>query len=187
MTTDDLARAFTITRGILRAVTPEQLDAPTPCASWEVRALVNHIIRASHWFPVTVISGVAAEIPDTDYMAGDVVASYDEGIRASLDAFDAPGALEQPITLPFGEFPGTMYLGLATSDTFVHGWDLAKATGQRTDLDAALATRLLEQARQVIPDQFRGPDGQAPFGPVVDVASSAPAADRLAAFLGRTP
>ena len=154
MGTEDLARAFTITSGILRAVTPEQLAAPTPCASWDVRALVNHIVRASHWFPATVISGVAAEIPATDYTTGDVAASYDDGIEASLDAFDTPGALEKPIRLPFGEFPGIMYLGLATSDTFVHGWDLAKATGQRTDLDSALALRLLEQAQQVIPDQF---------------------------------
>ena len=187
MDTDDLRQAFTITRGVLARVAPDQLDDPTPCASWDVRALMNHIVGASHWFAETMNTGVAAEIPVTDYTTGDVLAAYADGERATRAAFDAPGALEKTITLPFGPFPGAMYLGLATSDTFVHGWDLAKATGQRTDLDDGIAGRLLALAEQVIPESFRGPDGQAPFGPPVAAAASAPSADRLAAFLGRTP
>jgi len=185
--TDDLRQAFTITRGVLAGVAPDQLDAPTPCASWDVRALINHIVGASHWFAATMQAGAAAEIPVSDYTSGDVLAAYADGERATCAAFAEPGALERTITLPFGAFPGAMYLGLATSDTFVHGWDLAKSTGQRSDLDDGLAGRLLLLAEQQIPASFRGPDGQAPFGPPVDVAASAPTADRLAAFLGRTP
>ena len=75
-------------------------------------------------------------------------------------------------------------MGLATTDTFQHGWDLAKATGQDANLDPELAAQLLESAG--IPDAFRGPDGQAPFGPQVDVDDSSPPADQLAAYLGRS-
>jgi uncharacterized protein (TIGR03086 family) len=76
-------------------------------------------------------------------------------------------------------------LGLAITDTFVHTWDLAKATGQSTDLAPELAAVLLEQARASIQDSFRGPEG-APFGAEQTAPEGASNADRLAAFLGRS-
>ena len=66
--------------------------------------------------------------------------------------------------LPFGELPGSVYVNIATVDTFAHGWDLAKATGQSTDLDPELAAKLLAFSQVALPDAFRGPDGEAPFG-----------------------
>lgn len=187
MSTEALAQAFASTRSVLANVKPEQLDAPTPCASWTVRDLVNHIVGGSHWFAATVEASTAAPPTETDWSAGDVLTSYDDGIAASLAAFGAPGAQEKIVELPFGEFPGAFYMGLATSDQFTHGWDLARATGQSTDLSPELAAALLEQVKMAVPDQFRGPDGQAPFGPEVPAPDSATAADRLAAFLGRRP
>jgi len=188
MSIEPLEMAFTSTRAIVATVTPDQLDLPTPCASWKVRNVINHLVGLSGWFGEGIRAGVTPPQPrETDYTDGDFLAAYDDGIRASLAAFGAPGALDQTVKLPFGDFPGTMFLGLATNDTFTHGWDLAKATCQSTDLNPPLAEQLLAQARAAIPESFRGPDGTAPFGPIVDVADAAPAADRLAAFLGRTP
>jgi hypothetical protein len=63
---------------------------------------------------------------------------------------------------------------MAAGDIFTHGWDLAKATGQPTDLDPELAGALLARITQMLPDSMRGPEGQAPFGPSVGVAASAP-------------
>ena len=77
-------------------------------------------------------------------------------------------------------------MALATTDTFTHGWDLAKATGQSTDLDPALAEELLQAAQLLVPDQFRG-DEPMPFAPPVEPPAGATAADRLAAFMGRQP
>jgi hypothetical protein len=65
-----------------------------------------------------------------------------------------------------------------------HGWDLARAIGQHTDLDPGLAAALLSQARLAITDVYRGPDGQALFGPAAAAPAGAGPADRLAAFLG---
>ncbi len=189
MRTAGLAAAFAGTHKILENVRPDQLDSPTPCQSWDVRRLINHIVGGSHWFAITTNAGAAPEVDhteDTDYTAGDMIAFYDEGIAASLAAFGTPGALEKNVTLPFGTFPGEAFMGLATVDHFVHGWDLARATGQSPQFDSDLAERLLALARAMVPDQFRGPDGEAPFGPAIEIAESAPAADRLAAFLGRT-
>ena len=190
MSTDPLRQAFATTREIVTNVEPAQLGDPTPCASWDVRTLVNHVVSGSHWFAASMSAGASPEVDsseDTDYTAGDVLAAYDKGIAASLAAFGAPGALERTVKLPFGELPGPMFMGLATTDTFVHGWDLARATGQPADLDSDLAEQLLSHARATMRDEFRGADGVAPFGPPVDVPRSAPAADQLAGFLGRTP
>jgi uncharacterized protein (TIGR03086 family) len=89
------------------------------------------------------------------------------------------------VRLPFGEFPGTVVRDMAALDQFAHGWDLARAIGCPTDLDPGLADRLLAHARVAITDAFRGPDGQAPFGPAALAPAGAGPADRLAAFLGR--
>lgn len=186
MTTDALQRAFTSTRGIVAKITPEQYELPTPCESWKVRDILNHVVGGSHWFGTSMREGVAPPIGDRDVLAeGDLMKIYDEGIALSLDAFGAPGAEEKIVKLPYGDFPGVIFMGLATSDQFTHGWDLATATGQPRDLDAELAEQLLEQVK-LIPDEFRGPDGIAPFGAKVELADSATAADRLAAYLGRT-
>ena len=83
--------------------------------------------------------------------------------------------------------PGAAFVMMAANDQFQHGWDLAKATGQTTALDAGLAAQLLGFVRAAIPDAFRGPEGKAPFDPAVSVPESASTPDQLAAFLGRTP
>ena len=186
---DGLEQAFTTTRGILANVRPDELDAPTPCQSWDVRRLINHIVGGSYWFAESAETGRSPEVDtteDTDYTAGDLMAAYDEGIKRSLAAFGTPGALEQNVVLPFGEFPGAMFCALATTDTLTHGWDLAKATGQSTDIAPQLAEQMLEGVRATLPDEFRGADGVAPFGPERPAPASASSADELAAFLGRT-
>ena len=106
-------------------------------------------------------------------------------IRQAIEAFGRTGALEKMITLPFGTLPGAAYLGIATTDAFTHGWDLARATGQSTDLDPALAAQLLEGSRAFIQPAFRGDDGKAPFGAEQPAPPNATNADALAAFLGR--
>jgi uncharacterized protein (TIGR03086 family) len=186
MVTENLSRAFASTRNVLVNMRTDQLDDPTPCQTWSVRDLVNHIVGGAHWFGATTESGVSAEPEPRDWTDGDTIASFDEGIARAVTAFATPGAQEKIVKLPFGEFPGAIYMGLATTDTFTHGWDLAKATGQSTDLDPELAAQLLQAAELLVPDQFRG-DEPMPFGRRVEPPASATAADRLAAFLGRQP
>jgi uncharacterized protein (TIGR03086 family) len=179
----DLNRALQSTMTILAKVEPEQLAAPTPCASWDVRALINHFVGTARWWAGTVTG--AGDAAEADYAAGDYVAAYEESTGLVVTAFEAEGVLGRTVRLPFGEFPGGAVLGMAALDQFAHGWDLARAIGQHTDLDPALAAELLSQARLTITDALRGPDGQAPFGPARDAPAGASQADQLAAFLGR--
>jgi uncharacterized protein (TIGR03086 family) len=186
VSTESLERAQAVTREVLANVTVDQLDMRTPCESWNVRDVVNHLVGANNWFAGTMTEGESAPEDKNDYASGDYLSAYDSACKASVAAFDAPGALEKTVRLPFGELPAAMYLGLATNDVFAHGWDLAKATGQPTDLDPDVAVPLLAAMEAGLPDALRGPDGVAPFGPKRSAPPGAPAADKLAAFLGRT-
>ena len=102
-------------------------------------------------------------------------------------AGDQPGPARDAGSGAVPAVPGSVCVWIAAGDVFTHGWDLAKATGQPTDLEPDVAARLLAQIEPILPDTMRGPDGEAAFGPRVEIASSAPAADQLAAFEGRHP
>jgi uncharacterized protein (TIGR03086 family) len=179
----ELDQAFQSTLTVLEKIEPSQLDAPTPCASWDVRALINHFVGTARWWAATVTG--EGDAADADYASGDFVAAYQESIQIAVAAFDAEGALEKMVMVPFGEFPGVVLRGFAALDQFAHGWDLARAIGHHTDLDPGLATVLLGQSKIGITDALRGPDGHAPFGPVREAPAGSGPADQLAAFLGR--
>jgi uncharacterized protein (TIGR03086 family) len=184
MSTEYLSRAFTSTRSILATVQPDQLDAPTPCVSWDVRALIDHFVGTTRWWASVIAAD--EDLLTSDAVSEDRVANYDANIAVALEAFESEGALKKTVELPFGELPGTVVLGLAAIEQFIHGWDLARATGQSTDLDHVLAEDLLVLARQAILEEYRGPNEVALFGPIVGPPSGAGPADRLAAFLGRS-
>jgi uncharacterized protein (TIGR03086 family) len=180
---DVLRHTQSIAATVLAKVDAGQLSSPTPCASWNVGQLIDHLIGAQHW-AAAGISGRPSESAD-GASAGDFSAAYAAAAEAAASAFEEEGALERTVNPGFGDMPATALLGLAIVDTFTHAWDLAKATGQSTDLDPQLATQLLAASKQSIPDAYRGPEG-APFGAAQGAPEGASAADELAAFLGRT-
>lgn len=185
MTTETLERAIGVAKQVLAGVKPEQLNLPTPCKSWDVSALINHVVGGSFFFAASMNAGEAPTGGDApDFASGDFAASYEDGSKQAVAAFGEPGAMEKTVKLPFGEFPGAAFMGIATIDTFTHAWDLAKATGQSTDLDPELAGQLLEQCKTFGFDAFRG-DEPLPFGPATETGEAACASDQLAAFLGR--
>jgi uncharacterized protein (TIGR03086 family) len=184
MSTALLEQAIASTRGVLATVTPEQMDTETPCASWKVRELVNHIVGGQYFF-VAGVEGVPPTAAAGDFASGDFLATFDEGSTKCVAAFQGDGVMSKMLTLPFGTMPGSAFIGLAATDTFTHGWDLAKATGQPTDLSPELAAQLLAGAKQAISPAFRGAEG-APFGVEQPTPPGASNADQLAAFLGRT-
>jgi uncharacterized protein (TIGR03086 family) len=184
MSTQPLQMVNASTRSVLANITADQLQNTTACASWDVAGIINHVIGAQGFF----VAGMTGQPPsgeEVDYAAGDFLASYDEATQAAVDCFGAEGALDGMVKMPFGEMPGRAVLGLAMTDNFTHGWDLAKATGQSTDLAPELAAQLLESSRQMIQPAFRGEDGVAPFGAEQECPDGACNADQLAAFLGR--
>jgi uncharacterized protein (TIGR03086 family) len=182
-----LSQGFASTGKILANVSSDQLESPTPCGSWTVRDVVNHVVGGTTYFALAAETGTAPSGVSTDFTTGDYVSQFKEGAARAVKAFDAEGAMEKIVKLPFGELPGSAFVNIATMDTFTHGWDLARATGQPADLNPELAAQLLSIAQAFLSDAMRGPDGQAPFGPKVEPVAGACPADQLAAFLGRQP
>ena len=184
MSAQSYETAVQATRAVLEQVSAEQMDGETPCASWNVGQLIDHVVGAQHFF-LAGLKGTPPAGADSEYSSGDYVAAFDEVTNEAIAAFGQDGVMEQMFNLPFGEMPGAALAGLAATDTFQHGWDIAKATGQSTDLAPDLAAGLLEQSKMSIQEAFRGPEG-APFGSEQQAPQGAAAADQLAAFLGRT-
>ena len=184
MSTEPFERATATTRSVLARVSSDQYDQPTPCASWDVRALINHVVGGTRFY-AAAMNATPFTDAGADYTGGDVLAAYDEGAAAALGAFAAPGAMDRMVDLPFGTLPGAVFIGIASTDQFTHAWDLARATGQSTDLAPDFARQLLDNARNVLPDNLRGAEGAAAFGAKQEAAGDASTADQLAAFLGR--
>lgn len=159
-------------------VPDDRWTSPTPCAGWTARDLVRHVVESQGMF-----RGLAGRepgaVPDAD---ADPVAAWDAA-RAHLQA-----DLEDP-ALAGAELDG--YLGrtrfdvavdrFLCTDLVVHGWDLARATGQDETVDPDDAARTLENARG-FGDAFRS-SGAA--GPEVPVPEDADATTRLLGFFGR--
>jgi uncharacterized protein (TIGR03086 family) len=184
---DLLDRTLAQTEAIVARVRPEQATLPTPCASWDVRALVNHLVHDVRQFTAAVHGGESGP-KDADVIGDDWAGAYRQAASALLAAWRRPGALEGTIRLPFGDFPATWRLGQQIADLAVHGWDVAKATGQPTDLDPEVGQFALDWSRENLKPEFRGDEasGRA-FGPEVAVAADAALYDRLAGFFGRDP
>lgn len=111
---------------------------PTPCSHWDVRALVNHVVGENRWAPPLLSGATIADVGDSldgDLLGDDPVTAWHESAAAAVDAV-ARTALDQTVHLSFGDFPAEEYLWQLTADALVHGWDLARATGQPESLPA---------------------------------------------------
>jgi uncharacterized protein (TIGR03086 family) len=184
--TESLERTNVVLTGVLAKVTASELDGPTPCKSWTVRDLVNHIVGATHFFLGVVETDTMPGDVGRDYSAGDFNAEFAANSARLLAAFSRDGLDEELMTLPSGTVPRSIGLWIAARELFIHGWDLAKATGQSTNLDPELAEWLLEAPLDAIPDKIRG-DEPLPFGRMVPVPDDASATDRLVGSFGRQP
>ncbi len=114
MGADMLAQAFASTAGVLAEVDAQQLDGATPCASWQVRELINHIVGGATYFAVTAETGVAPTGGDRpDFCEGDFVTEFNKGAARAVKAFEADGAMDKTMTLPFGDLPGGVFVNIA--------------------------------------------------------------------------
>jgi uncharacterized protein (TIGR03086 family) len=100
-----------------------------------------------------------------------------------LTAFRRPGVLDEQFVVPFGPVPGIVAAHLRIVEMLVHGWDLARATGQSTDFPDDIVEQELAFSRAKLGEI---PPGRTPFAPGQPVAQDAAPIDRLAACLGRT-
>ena len=187
--TATMQRVIALTGSVVDRIEPEQLDDPSPCEAWTVRDVLNHITAGAEMFAICVRDGEVSderlgEIMLGDRLGDDYKGSFHRATDDANDAFAMPGAMDRIVKLPFGEMPAGMAVNIAIFDVTTHAWDLAKATGQSTDLDPEVAGIAYRAAQTLVSDALRA-TGR--FGPPVPVAGDAPMADRLAGLTGRTP
>lgn len=180
-----IEQAVSTTGRTVAGIQVAQLDRPTPCAEWDVRGLLNHVIGGCLMFGA-VLSGSPydASSAPADLVGDDPETAYTNATKLALEAWRTPGALEKTLDLGFGPMPGSMVAGLHFNELLVHGWDLAKATGQDSELPEALAAGALELARHTDPG-MRGPGKF--FGAEIVPPAGASTTQQLVALLGRQP
>jgi uncharacterized protein (TIGR03086 family) len=91
--------------------------------------------------------------------------------------------MEAPCAVSYGPVPGEVYCGHRLLDVLIHGWDVAKATGQGTTLDA----ELIEACWEVVEPQKDLLIGSGMFGSQHEAPPGADRQAALLALLGRTP
>jgi uncharacterized protein (TIGR03086 family) len=177
---NDYDRAAAAASAIIGNITPAQFTDPTPCDKWTVRDVINHM-TFGNLMAVAMLAD--DEPPDraADHLGSDPSAAFSRSVSAARAALSAPGALSKVVRTPLGEQPGAFVVHMRINELIVHSWDLARATGQPTDIEPDLAEAALAQWRARL--TTRPPDG--PFAPEQPAPPNATAADRLAAFLGR--
>jgi uncharacterized protein (TIGR03086 family) len=153
----------------------QQLDQSTGCEDWNVRALLDHMVDALRYFNATA-RGEEASLPDPSpppAVGDDPVSVYEAARQETLDAYGEPGVVDKTGPL----------LGIAFVDQLVHGWDLAKATGQDANIPDDLAQAAFSMIDGQLTDDRRG-NG---FKPAVEVGADASIQERLVAYTGRQP
>src|SRR6266568_6474338 len=130
-------RALDATGRVVAGMSPSQFALATPDAGWDVRALLNHLVAGNLWAAELAAGGTIEQVGDRldgDVIGTDPASAYDRSAAAAAAAFEAPGALAAPCAVSYGPVPGEVYAGHRFVDVLIHGWDLAKATGQNTTL-----------------------------------------------------
>ncbi|OBJ50893.1 TIGR03086 family metal-binding protein [Mycobacterium sp. 1423905.2] len=179
---------------IVDTVAVGDLVAPTPCAGWNLRDLLAHMIAQHRGFAAAAIgSGGDTDVWRVDTLLGAVTAdpagTYADAANAVLTAFTDDAVLQASFALPdFGPhatFPGAIAIGFHFIDYVVHGWDVAASLGVRY----ALPDDVLEAALSLalaIPDGDYRDTPAVPFARALD-APSVTKLDRILRHLGRSP
>src|SRR5262245_27081572 len=119
--------------------------SPTPCADWDVRALVNHIVNEDLW-TVPLMDGATIEEVgsrfDGDLLGSDpLTVTRAAGETATMAA--ASGIVAgRLVHLSFGDTPAEEYAYQLAADHIIHGWDLAAAIGADRHIDPELVSAL---------------------------------------------
>ena len=178
------ARALDETRRFIAAIRPDQWSDPTPDPEWDLRTLVNHIVSGNCWVTPLMTGQTIDQVGDAldgDVLGDDPLAAYDRSAKEAAETFNAPGAMENPANVSYGPIPGEIYAGHRFLDVLIHGWDVAKSTGQDPTLDPELVNEL----RAVVDPQLDLLQASGAFGHV-DVPPGADPQTQLLALLGRT-
>jgi uncharacterized protein (TIGR03086 family) len=178
-----LRRATAQTETVIAAVRPEQAGLPTPCTDWDVQTLVSHMAGAVTRVALVGEGADALSLPPFTDLGDDWPAAFRAAAARAQAAWADDAKLDDFFMVPWGKVPGRVAVAGYVREVIAHGWDLAVATGQPTELDPELGAFALEISRRSLPADAR--EG-IPFGEVVPAPAGAGVYAQLAAWFGRT-
>ncbi|MDT3400321.1 TIGR03086 family metal-binding protein [Streptomyces sp. B1866] len=179
---------------LLPRIADGQLTAPTPCTEYSVAALLDHFMGLTVAFEHAARKAPDPAPPSSDAAASRPQASADRldpGWRTLLPrrleelaaAWRDPAAWRGSVTVAGATLPAEMMGVVALTELVVHGWDLARATGQPFDGDPASTGAVLA----LLNPSADGPAAAGVYGPPVPVPAGAPPLDRAVGLSGRDP
>ncbi|MFG3256157.1 TIGR03086 family metal-binding protein [Streptomyces sp. NPDC048172] len=175
------ARVQDTVGALVRATAPDRFGLPTPCESWTVRDLLDHLVWENIAWGALARGAPPGEGHDEDHLGDDHVAAFETAAAKAREAFGQPGLLERS----FGPAPGRRLVEQLLVELLVHGWDLAAALGRDRDLEPGIARAALPVVREIYGDLPRTTGGSLAPAQPVPAPGRAPALDHVAAYLGR--
>ena len=170
---------------VVHGISDQELGAATPCTEYDVRTVANHLLGTVEAFRRI---GVSEPLDPQDPWgrSGDNLGEswrhdLSEKLRDLADAWSQPDAWEGDAM--DGAMPKQSLGDMGYVEVMLHGWDLARATGQELEFDDAAAQRALEIMEQ-IGEQGRS---QGAFGDEVSVPDDASAFEKVLGQAGRDP
>jgi len=89
----------------------------------------------------------------------DPVEAFRESGRQLLEVFSDPDFPDGTYVTPIGERSGDFMIQMRITETLIHGWDLARATGQTPAFPEAIAEQTLAGMRLTLAGRPRDPAG----------------------------
>ncbi|MFF8946232.1 TIGR03086 family metal-binding protein [Streptomyces sp. NPDC014864] len=185
----DLGPQARVVARLAEGVREEQLAAVTPCPDYAVRHLLGHLLGLAVAFRDAArkdLGGTTDTRPDA--AVPDIGPGWREELPEVLDALAEawrdPAAWTGATRAGGVDLPGAVAGAVAADELVVHGWDLARATGQEYVPDPAAVEASYGFLRAAA-DGLDRLDG--PFGPVVAVPEDAPLLERTVGLSGRDP
>jgi uncharacterized protein (TIGR03086 family) len=170
-----IADGFAIRLG---GIEPSAWAAASPCTEWTARDVVIHVIDTHRRVMASLDGTEAVPVGSGD----DLSSAWRQTRRAVSDALADPERAGTTISGMFGEQSFESLVGrLLCTDTLIHSWDLARATGQAETCDPDGTDKALSFLTP-IDDAIRRPGG---FAPKIDPPPGADAQTRLLSFAGR--
>ncbi|MEV7550477.1 TIGR03086 family metal-binding protein [Amycolatopsis sp. NPDC089917] len=173
--------------GILRGIGDAELTALTPCAEYDVRALLNHLL---YWGPWLEAAGRKAPPPEpatgeaeADLVGADWLDAAERQTARLVDVFGTPGAWQGMTALSTTELPASIVGDMVLGEFVFHGWDLARAIGRTVDVAPEAAEAVYESA-VAMGEQARS---MKVYGEEVTVAEGATKFERALGATGRNP
>jgi uncharacterized protein (TIGR03086 family) len=188
----DLTPAAQRLADLVARVSDDEMGRPTPCPAYTLGDLVEHVGGLALAFRAAAEKDTAS--PYVNHTPSGDASRLGEGWRERIPAdlaalaraWGGPGAWTGMTRIASQDAPAEMVGITAADELVVHGWDVARATGQPYEPEP----ELLDAAHDFLA-MFASPDAPAgpevPFGPSREVPGDAPALDRVLALAGRDP